>query len=109
VQNAHDQAATVVKTLCGEPVPYRSVPWFWSNQYDLRLQTVGIATGYDALVLRGDPATRSFSVAYLRGGRIAALDCINATRDYVQARKLIGAQVDSSRLAEPSIALKDLS
>jgi 3-phenylpropionate/trans-cinnamate dioxygenase ferredoxin reductase subunit len=108
VQNAHDQAATVAKTLCGEPMPYRSVPWFWSNQYDLRLQTVGIATGYDAMVLRGDPATRSFSVVYLRGGRIAAFDCVNATRDYVQGRKLIGMQVDPQRLADAQMALKDL-
>ena len=110
VQNAHEQGATVAKTLSGQPTPYRSVPWFWSEQYDLRLQTVGIATGHDAVVLRGDPATRSFSVAYLRQGCIAALDCVNAPRDYVQGRKLVtaAAQVDAAQLADASVALKDL-
>ena len=60
------------------------MPWFWSNQYDLRLQTVGLSTGYDATVTRGDPAARSFSVIYLKQGRVIALDCVNAVRDYVQ-------------------------
>jgi 3-phenylpropionate/trans-cinnamate dioxygenase ferredoxin reductase subunit len=110
VQNAHDQAATVAKALCGQPMPYRSVPWFWSDQYDLKLQTVGIATGHDAVVVRGDPATRSFSTAYLRKGRIAAFDCVNAPRDYVQGRKLVtaAAQVDAAQLADTRVALKDL-
>jgi 3-phenylpropionate/trans-cinnamate dioxygenase ferredoxin reductase subunit len=108
VHNAHEQAATVAKALSGQPVPYHSLPWFWSDQYDLKLQTIGIATGYDATVLRGDPGTRSFSVAYLRDGQIAAFDCVNAARDFVQGRKLIGARVDSTRLADASVALKEL-
>jgi 3-phenylpropionate/trans-cinnamate dioxygenase ferredoxin reductase subunit len=108
VQNAHEQAGTVAKSLCGRHVPYHSLPWFWSDQYDLKLQTIGIATGHDATVVRGDPATRSFSVAYLRGGHIVALDCVNAARDYVQGRKLIGVQVDPQRLADAQVALKDL-
>jgi 3-phenylpropionate/trans-cinnamate dioxygenase ferredoxin reductase component len=110
VQNAHEQAATVAKALCGKPAPYHSVPWFWSDQYDLKMQTVGLAIGHDATVLRGDPATRSFSVGYLRGGRIVALDCVNAPRDYVQGRKLIAeaARIDVARLADPGVALKDL-
>jgi len=108
VQNAHEQAATVAKALCGQPTPYHSLPWFWSDQYDLKLQTIGIATGYDATVVRGDPGTRSFSVAYLRSGQIVAFDCVNAVRDYVQGRKLIGTQVDLGRLADPQILLKDV-
>jgi 3-phenylpropionate/trans-cinnamate dioxygenase ferredoxin reductase subunit len=110
VQNAHEQAATVAKTLSGQPTPYRGVPWFWSDQYDLKLQTIGIATGHDAAVVRGDPGTRSFSVAYLRKGRIAAFDCVNAPRDYVQGRKLVtaAAQLDVALLADSSVALKDL-
>jgi 3-phenylpropionate/trans-cinnamate dioxygenase ferredoxin reductase subunit len=108
VHNAHEQAATVAKALCGQPVPYHSLPWFWSDQYDLKLQTIGIATGYDATVLRGDPVTRSFSVAYLRAGHIAAFDCVNAARDFVQGRKLIGVKVDGARLADASVPLKDL-
>jgi NADPH-dependent 2,4-dienoyl-CoA reductase/sulfur reductase-like enzyme len=66
VQNANDQATTAAKAICGAPVPYKATPWFWSNQYDLRLQTVGLSTGHDEAVLRGDPATRSFSVVYLQ-------------------------------------------
>jgi 3-phenylpropionate/trans-cinnamate dioxygenase ferredoxin reductase subunit len=87
------------------------VPWFWSNQYDLKLQTVGISTGHDATVLRGDPASRSFSVLYLRAGRVIALDCVNATKDYVQGRKLVldAATLDPARLADTGTSLKDLA
>jgi 3-phenylpropionate/trans-cinnamate dioxygenase ferredoxin reductase component len=108
VQNANDQAATAVRAIIGNPEPYRAVPWFWSNQYDLRLQTVGLSTGHDDLVLRGDTATRSFSVIYLKGGKVIALDCVNATRDYVQGRKLVvdGLSPDKAALAETSVPLK---
>ena len=87
------------------------MPWFWSNQYDLKLQTVGLHHGHDALVLRGDPAARSFSSIYLREGRVAALDCVNAVRDYVQGRRLVesGAAPDPARLADPAVPLKELS
>ena len=110
VQNANDMASTVAKAICGDPIPYRATPWFWSNQYDLKLQTVGIGAGHDQAVLRGDPATRSFSVVYLRKGRVIALDCVNAVKDYVQGRKLVdaGARIDPVRLADASVRLADL-
>jgi 3-phenylpropionate/trans-cinnamate dioxygenase ferredoxin reductase subunit len=110
VQNANDQASTLVKALLGEPQPYAATPWFWSNQYDLKLQTVGLSTGHDATVLRGDPATRSFSVVYLKQGRIVALDCVNAIKDYVQGRKLVeeGARIAAGDLADTSRPLKEL-
>lgn len=110
VQNANDQATLVAKTMMGEAVRYDAVPWFWSNQYDLRLQTVGLSTGHDASVLRGDPARRSFSVIYLKQGRVIALDCVNATKDYVQGRKLVVERhaPDPARLADPDTPLKDL-
>lgn len=110
VQNANDQAAVVTKALTGEPVPYDAVPWFWSNQYDLKLQTVGLSFGHDATVLRGDPGARSFSLIYLKAGRVIALDCVNATKDYVQGRKLVetGAAISPDRLAETSLQLKEL-
>jgi 3-phenylpropionate/trans-cinnamate dioxygenase ferredoxin reductase subunit len=110
VQNAHDQAATAVKAILGAPQPYSTMPWFWSNQYDLKLQTVGLSHGYDATVMRGEPASRSFSLVYMRGGRVAALDCVNAVKDYVQGRKLIeaGASPDPALLADSSMPLKDL-
>jgi 3-phenylpropionate/trans-cinnamate dioxygenase ferredoxin reductase component len=101
VQNANDMANTAARAICGDPQPYDAVPWFWSNQYDLRLQTVGLSLGHDATLLRGDPATRSFSVAYLKAGRLVALDCVNKTRDYAQGRKLIEARtvIDPEALA----------
>jgi 3-phenylpropionate/trans-cinnamate dioxygenase ferredoxin reductase subunit len=110
VQNAHDMAATVAKAICGDLQPYRSVPWFWSTQYDLRLQTVGISLGHDITVLRGDPAEASFAIVYLKGGRVIALDCVNRTKDYAQGRKLVelGISPDPAKLADPDLALKDL-
>ena len=108
VQNAHDQAAVVAKGLCGSPHPYHATPWFWSNQYDLRLQTVGLLTGHDATVLRGDMATRSFSVVYLKQGRVIALDCVNNVKDYSQGRKLVelGLSIDPALLGDVSQPLK---
>jgi 3-phenylpropionate/trans-cinnamate dioxygenase ferredoxin reductase subunit len=110
VQNANDQATVAVRSIMGEAATYDAVPWFWSNQYDLRLQTVGLSAGHDAAVLRGDPAARAFSVVYLREGRVVALDCVNSVKDYVQGRKLVldGAQVATGRLADASAPLKNL-
>ena len=109
VQNANDQAVTAAKAIAGEGVPYHAVPWFWSNQFDLRLQTVGLSIGHDQTVVRGDPQARSFSLVYLREGRVIALDCVNTTRDYVQGRALVltGARVDAAAIAGVA-ALKDL-
>jgi 3-phenylpropionate/trans-cinnamate dioxygenase ferredoxin reductase component len=110
VHNAHEQAATIAKAILGRPAPYHSIPWFWSDQYDLKLQTIGLSIGYDRTVVRGDPASRSFSVAYCKGDHVIALDCVNHARDYVQGRKLITDKipVDFARLADSSIALKEL-
>lgn len=110
VQNANDQATTAAKTITGHPQPYHAIPWFWSNQYDLRLQTVGLSIGFDEVVVRGDPATRSFSVIYLRKGKVIALDCVNATKDYVQGRALVTGEVSAPReqLADTATPLKTL-
>jgi 3-phenylpropionate/trans-cinnamate dioxygenase ferredoxin reductase component len=110
VQNANDMASAVAKTIMGELTPYHAVPWFWSNQYDLRLQTVGLSVGYDATVLRGDPVTRSFSVVYLKAGKVIALDCVNMTKDYVQGRAAVvgGMALDPVKLADAGVPLKDL-
>nr|WP_309503771.1 FAD-dependent oxidoreductase [Sphingomonas sp. CGMCC 1.13658] len=110
VQNANDQATVAAKTIIGEEVAYEATPWFWSNQYDLRLQTVGLSIGHDEVVLRGRPDERSFSVIYLKGGRVIALDCVNATKDYVQGRKLVeaGAEIDPLALADVGRQLKEL-
>ena len=109
VQNAIDQANVVAKLLAGQDASYDAVPWFWSNQYDLKLQTVGLSIGYDELVMRGDPEARSFSLIYLRAGRVIALDCVNATRDYVQGKRLVAQRlaIARARLADVSAPLKE--
>ncbi|WP_343527087.1 FAD-dependent oxidoreductase [Sphingomonas sp.] len=111
VQNAHDMAACVAKAICGDAKPYKAFPWFWSNQFDLKLQTAGINVGYDRTILRGDPATRAFSVAYLKDGRVIALDCVNMMKDYVQGRKLVevGVCPNPARLADVNVPLKELA
>jgi 3-phenylpropionate/trans-cinnamate dioxygenase ferredoxin reductase component len=111
VQNANDMANAVTKSIIGELTAYHAVPWFWSNQYDLRLQTVGLSTDYDATVLRGDPATRSFSLIYLKHGKVIALDCVNSTKDYVQGKALVvgGLVFPVEALADTGTTLKDLA
>jgi 3-phenylpropionate/trans-cinnamate dioxygenase ferredoxin reductase subunit len=89
VQNAVDQARHAARTLAGRPEPYHSIPWFWSEQYDLRLQMVGLSSPDDEIVLRGSAAERSFSAFYIRGGRIVAADCINRSRDFIAAKKWV--------------------
>ena len=110
VQNATDMATVVAKAITGDPQDYHAIPWFWSNQYDLKLQTVGLSAGFDKAIVRGDTATRSFSVIYLRQSRVIALDCVNAVKDYVQGRALVlaGAAPDLVRLADIGVPLKAL-
>ena len=110
VQNANDQANVVAKGIVGDEAPYHAIPWFWSNQYDLKLQTAGLSTGHDQAVLRGDPANRSFSVVYLKAGRVIAIDCVNATKDYVQGRMIVtaGLHATPEQLADTETPLKAL-
>ncbi len=110
VQNANDMASVAARAIMGDKQDYDAVPWFWSNQYDLRLQTVGIASGHDARVLRGDPDSRKFSLIYLKEGRVVALDCVNNTRDYAQGRKLVmnRAEIEPELLADTEVALKEM-
>ena len=110
IQNASDMATTVARSIVGDPFPYEATPWFWSNQYDLKLQTVGLSTGYDQTIVRGDPDTRSFSLVYLSDGAVIALDCVNRVKDYVQGRALVEARatIDPTLLADPEVPLKSL-
>jgi len=110
VQNANDQAKVAAQAILGTSQPYGATPWFWSNQYDLKLQTVGLSTGHDASVTRGDPADRSFSVLYLKDGAVIAIDCVNAVKDYAQGRKLVEqrAKIAPDTLADVTIPLKDM-
>jgi 3-phenylpropionate/trans-cinnamate dioxygenase ferredoxin reductase subunit len=110
VDNAFEQGTTVALNLLGAPTVHDKVPWFWSDQFDLKLVIVGVAQGYDTAIVRGSPATRSFSVCYLRGGELVAVDSINTPKDQMAARKLIPlhARPDVDRLSDPTVALKDV-
>lgn len=111
VQNANDMANTVARAIMGDKEPYHALPWFWSNQYDLKLQTAGLNLGYDTAILRGDPDSRKFTVVYTREGVPIAFDCVGTMKDYVQGRKLLesGAdKIDPALLADPETPLKDL-
>lgn len=108
VQNANDQAVIAARAIVGKNDVYDAVPWFWSNQFDLKLQTVGLSMGHDELVVRGDPESRSFTVIYLRDGRVIALDTVNAMKDFVQGRALVqkGSQVPREALMDETVPLK---
>jgi len=110
VQNAIDQAKHAALAMVGKPTPYREVPWFWSDQYDLKLQIAGLAWPGDQLVLRGDPALRKFAIFHLRQGAVAAVEAVNAAPEYIVGRKLIndGAHVAPERLADTSIPMKNI-
>ena len=110
VQNANDMASTAARHIVGVEEPYHAFPWFWSNQYDLKLQTAGLSLGHDDTVVRGNPAEAKFSVVYLREGKVTAIDAVNSTRDYVQGRKLVEAKAspDLAVLANAEVPLKEL-
>jgi 3-phenylpropionate/trans-cinnamate dioxygenase ferredoxin reductase subunit len=109
VDNAFEQATSAALNILGTPTPHDKVPWFWSDQFDLKMIIVGICQGHDSVVMRGSPAARSFSACYLRGGELVAVDTVNNPKDQMAARKLVAARArpDPAKLAEPSIALKD--
>jgi 3-phenylpropionate/trans-cinnamate dioxygenase ferredoxin reductase subunit len=111
VQNATDQARVAADTLCGKLAPYRVLPWFWSDQYDLKLQIAGLSQGYDEVVTRGDrDSGRSFAAFYLKGGRVIAVDAVNRPPEFMTGKKLIteGLAVDRARLADPNVPVRGL-
>ncbi|MDJ0812666.1 MAG: FAD-dependent oxidoreductase [Woeseiaceae bacterium] len=110
VHNALEQAKTAASNICGQESHYSQVPWFWSDQYDIKLQIAGLSEGYDEVVLRGDPSAGSFACFYLADGVLIAVDAINSPREFMQSKSLIAsrARPDPGKLADPEIALKDL-
>ena len=110
VHNALEQAKTAANNICGKETHYCEVPWFWSDQYDLKLQIAGLSEGYDEVVIRGNPAERSFACVYLRKGRLIAVDAVNAPRDFMQSKALIAAhaQISAQQLADGEKSLKEL-
>jgi 3-phenylpropionate/trans-cinnamate dioxygenase ferredoxin reductase subunit len=110
VQNAVDQARCVAAAIVGRPARYHAVPWFWTDQFDIKLQTAGLSTGADRIVTRGDPASRKFSVFYFKDNRLIAVDSINRPGEHIVARKLLAAGISPSpeQAADLSVDLKTL-
>jgi len=111
VQNAVDQAASVARTITGKSEPYETAPWFWTDQFDIRLQMVGIAQNFDHVVTRGNPESRKFSVFYYRSGSLCAIDSINRPAEHLTARKIIAARASMTpeQAADESFDLKTVS
>jgi 3-phenylpropionate/trans-cinnamate dioxygenase ferredoxin reductase subunit len=110
VPNAVSQARVAAATLAGKPQPYRDVPWFWSDQYNLKLQIAGVTNGYDQLVVRGDPDSERFAVLYYRDGTLLAINAINSAPDYLAVRKALssGMPMPAEKAAASDVPLKEL-
>jgi 3-phenylpropionate/trans-cinnamate dioxygenase ferredoxin reductase subunit len=110
VPNAIEQSRCAAATLCGKERRYETVPWFWSDQYDLRLKMVGLAHGYDRMVLRGSFEKKSFSAFYLNGKRVLAVDTVNRPPEFMLSKRLVAecVEVDDDRLADDTAPLKAL-
>jgi 3-phenylpropionate/trans-cinnamate dioxygenase ferredoxin reductase subunit len=108
VQNAVDQAKAVAAAILGRHEPYDEVPWFWSDQYEVKLQMVGISQGHDKRVVRGDPAGGKFSVFYFKDGRLVAIDSVNRPGDHMVGRKLLstGTALTPSQAEDETFDLK---
>jgi 3-phenylpropionate/trans-cinnamate dioxygenase ferredoxin reductase subunit len=108
VPNALEQAKQAAAAVVGRAAPTPEAPWFWSDQYELKLQIAGLSEGADRQVVRGDPATGSFAVFHLEGDRILCVEAVNAPAEFMAGRLLIvkGAPVDLARLADPSVSMK---
>lgn len=108
VQNAMEQGRAAAVNLSGDATPYQAVPWFWSDQYDVKLQMAGVSAGYDDCVVRGEPDEHSFSVFYLRDGCLIAADAINRAKDFMMAKKLVTSECrpDREQLADDEVPLK---
>ena len=111
VPNASEQAKAAAASLCGIKKAYSELPWFWSDQFDVKLQIAGISQGYTEAVVRGDTSIgRSFAVFYIKNQQIIAADCINRPKDFMVAKKLISQQstIDVAALVDEGIEIKTL-
>lgn len=111
VHNALEQAKTAAAHICGKDKPYGQVPWFWSDQYDLKLQIAGLSQGFDEVVIRGDITGRSFAAFYLKEGQMIAVDAVNRAPEFMMSKMLLqkGTNVPAERLADESIEMKDIA
>ena len=111
VHNAADQAKVAASTICGDAKPYSALPWFWSNQYDMKLQIAGLSEGFDQIVMRGDMTSgRCFAAFYLRQGRVLSVDAVNKPQEFMLGKQLIleKLEVDPAKLADSSLPMKEL-
>jgi len=110
VDNAVEQAKTAAANICCKPARHEHVPWFWSDQYDVKLQIAGLSEGYDQAVVRGDPDSGSFALYYFAGGELLAVDAINSMRDFMSGKKWLAERKrpDPARVADPSVDLKNI-
>ena len=112
VPNATDQAKSAAASICGKEKLYSALPWFWSDQYDLKLQIAGLSQGYDQVVIRGDKDnSRSFAAFYLKDGKLISADCVNRPMEFMASKRMIiaGEKVDPARLADESISPKEFT
>jgi 3-phenylpropionate/trans-cinnamate dioxygenase ferredoxin reductase component len=111
VQNAVDQAKCVVRVIMGKPEAYRDVPWFWTDQFEVRFQMAGLSTAHDQSVQRGSIEARKFSVFYFKQGSLLAVDSVNRPGDHVTARKMLaaGMQLTPTQAADETLDLKRLA
>jgi 3-phenylpropionate/trans-cinnamate dioxygenase ferredoxin reductase subunit len=108
VPNAMEQARVACANICGGDKVYASIPWFWSDQYELKLQMVGFSADGDQQVLRGDQAANQFAVFYLKDGNVVAADAVNSPKEFMMCKQMIGKPVDAEKLADPDQDLKAL-
>lgn len=108
VPNAMEQARVSAANICGKDKVYDAVPWFWSDQYELKLQMVGFSTEGDTQVVRGDQANNQFAVFYLKDGNVVAADAVNSPKEFMVCKQMLGKPVDAAALADPDTDLKSL-
>jgi 3-phenylpropionate/trans-cinnamate dioxygenase ferredoxin reductase subunit len=111
VHNAQEQAKTAAATILGRLEPYAQIPWFWSDQYDIKLQIVGFSSRSEQAVFRGDPGSRSFAVFFLDEGRLTSVYAINSPREFMLSKKLIalGARPEAALLRDTTVPFKEIA
>jgi 3-phenylpropionate/trans-cinnamate dioxygenase ferredoxin reductase subunit len=110
VDNAVEQGRVAAASLCGKEARHDHVPWFWSDQYDIKLQIAGLSQGHDRIVVRGQPDSGHFAIYYLREGELIAVDAVNSPKDFMNGRRWImeRRRPDLEKLADPAVDLKTL-
>ena len=108
VPNAMDQARTSASNMLGGDKSYAAIPWFWSDQYELKLQMVGFSADGNREVLRGDMASNQFAVFYLKDNTVVAADTVNSPKEFMLCKQLVGKEADSAVLADSTSDLKSL-